>query len=119
MKPIFSSLSLSIAAIFGVFVLSGCYTQLAYISDEPNSVIRDPPPIDYQPQTTIVVYEPIYIPTPPVYYPLPTPGYSPTVTETPPPSATRDSGYRRSESSENRQTADSGTRSSGNRRGGN
>jgi hypothetical protein len=121
MKTIQSTLSLSIVTMFALFVFSGCYTQLAYIADEPDSIIGSPAPVIYQPQTTIVIYEPVYIPDPPqppspgpIYDPLPLPGYSPVATEAPAP--TRDSGYRRSDASEERQTTDSGTRSSGDRR---
>ena len=130
MKTIKSSLFLSILTSFTLFVFSGCYTQLAYVADESDSIVDvspiiiiiDPSPFPCPPPPLPRPTQPILpLPTqpPPVFNPLPPAKSSPTVTK-PAPQPHRDSGYQRSSLSQNNQSDDSNPviRKSGNQRSG-
>ncbi len=99
-------LLLSILVVVCVLGWSGCYTQLATSSDNPEPVINSPTiPTDQPPQ--LEPYDPS--PTDP-YYPPPTDPYQPippagstsngTGSETTPDSPHRQSGYQRSSSTD-------------------
>lgn len=103
MKTIKSSLFLAMAAIFTSSFFIGCYTQLACLSDEPDSVIDSPTIIvinDPLPPIINPIGCPIPIdpapPTPP-YYPLPPAGDSSTspAQASPVQSPHRETGYQR------------------------
>jgi hypothetical protein len=120
MKTIKSSLFLLIMTLVSSIALSGCYTQLAYVADDPDSTVQSTSPaFDIDP--IVVIVNPIIItPPPPVFDPPPIAGSSSVTTETPSHSTVRESGYQRSSSSQNDQTvsSNSGTRTSGVRRSG-
>jgi hypothetical protein len=120
MKTIKVSILMSLLTILFSLALSGCYTQLAFVNNVPDSAIEPSPTIIYQPEiATVYVPIPVYdTPSSPAFYTLPTAGSSSTVTESQ--SQTRDSGYQRYSQSGNTQTISSvsNTRTSGSTRGG-
>ena len=122
MKTIKASLLLLLLTFLFSLTLNGCYTQLAFVNNEPDSAVEPSPTILYQPEiATVYVPVPIYdTPSSPAVYTLPTAGSSSTVTEPQSQSPTRDSGYRRSSQSGDTQTISSvsSTRTSGSTRGG-
>ena len=108
MKTIKVSPLLPLLTILFSLALSGCYTQLAFVSNENDSAVEPSPTYIYQPEiVTVYVPLPYYPPPPPVIDPLPPAGHSPTVTEPPSQPQHRDSGYQRSGESESRQTTSS------------
>jgi hypothetical protein len=122
MKTIKASLLIPLLTMLFSIVLSGCYTQLAFVNNEPDSVIEPSPTIIYQSEIAAVyVHAPVYdIPSPAVFNQLPAVGSSSSATESQSQFRTRDSGYQRPSQSENSQTTNSGynTRTSGSTRGG-
>jgi len=135
MKPINVFIILSLLTIIFSFVLSGCYTQLAFVDDEQYAAVEPSPIIIIQPIIIpinprppiidpILPIEPSPIdpPSPPVINPLPPAGIAITVTQPQPPTPIqiRKSGYKRSDLSENIQPASpvSEKRISGTIRGG-
>ena len=117
MKTIKASLLLPLLTILILSAFSGCYTQFAIEDDDQYSTAESTPIIIYEP-VIIPVYvpEPIYNPpSTPIYNPLPSAGSSQIVTEQQSPQETRDSGYRRSGESENRQTTNLGSQERTNR----
>jgi hypothetical protein len=98
--------SIMVIMVFGGW--SGCYTQLATSSDNPEPVIYSRSDIiDQPPPVTIVIVNPMGDPAPESYYPHrwnPTPlagSASPvTGTDSPPDSPHRQSGYQRSPSTD-------------------
>ena len=120
MKPIEASLRYPLLTFLFSVSLNGCYTQLAFVDDEQYSSVEPSPIIIYAPIIMPMEPGPIIDPQPPVYHPLPPAGSSQTVTAPHSPSPTRDSGYRRTNLSENTQTTNpiSDRRVSGPTRGG-
>jgi hypothetical protein len=121
MKTIKAFLLRPLLTIIFTFMLSSCYTQFAIVDDEDSAAVDSSPTIIYQPEI-IPVYlpGPVYDPPPPVYDPSPSTGSSSTVTQSPPQSRTRESGYQQTSQSDNAQTTSSGsnTRTSGAARSG-
>ncbi|MGD1046856.1 MAG: hypothetical protein ABR936_16230 [Bacteroidota bacterium] len=101
-------LFLFILLVVCVLGLSGCYTQLATSSDNPELVNNSPTVvIDQPPSATVIITEPMIDPIPEQYYPHlwnppPPAGSTSTVTGTdsPPESPHRQSGYERSPSTD-------------------
>jgi hypothetical protein len=101
-------LFLSIVVVVSLSGWSGCYTQLATSSDNPEPVNNSPTPvIDQSPPATIIIVNPMVDPTSEPYYPHPwyppaSAGSTSTVTGTdsPPESPHRQSGYQRSPSTD-------------------
>jgi hypothetical protein len=120
MKTIKSSLLLSILTIFALLFFSGCYTQLAFVADEPDSAIDYPSTIAEQVPTTVIIDQTIFmIDRSPTSSPLPVASSTSITNETHASSPARESGYRRPSSSQDRQTVDSNsdTRTSGSQHG--
>jgi len=122
MKTIKSLLIVSLITLSFSLALSGCYTQLAFVNNEQDSAVEPSQTIIYQPErVTMYVPVPEYNPqSSPVFNSLPTAGSSAAVNESQSQSRTRESGYQRSDQSENAQTTSSltTTRTSGLTRGG-
>jgi hypothetical protein len=117
MKTIKASLLMSLLTMSISLILSGCYTQLAFVNDEQASTTELSPIIIYQPEI-VPVYVPVYDPPPaPVYSPLPSAGSSSDRSVQQPPSRPRDTGYQRSGET---QTTNSGSdiRTSGSKHSG-
>ena len=122
MKTIKSLLLVSLIILSFSLALSGCYTQLAFVNNEQDSAVEPSQTIINQPEiVTVYVPVPEYNPqSSPVFNSLPTAGSSAAVNESQSQSRTRESGYQRSDQSENAQTTSSltTTRTSGLTRGG-
>ena len=117
MKTIKASLLLPLLTILILSAFSGCYTRFAIEEDDQYSTAESTPIIIYEP-VIIPVYvpEPIYNPpSTPIYNPLPSAGSSQIGTVQQSPQGIRDSGYRRSGESENRQTTNLGSQERANR----
>ena len=122
MKTIKSLLIVSLITLSFSLALSGCYTQLAFVNNEQDLAVEPSQTNIYQPEiVTVYVPVPEYNPqSSPVFNSLPTAGSSAAVNESQSQSRTRESGYQRSDQSENAQTTSSltTTRTSGLTRGG-
>jgi hypothetical protein len=101
-------LFLSIVGFVCVLSWSGCYTQLATSSDNPEPVNNSPSAvIDQPPSATVIFVDPVIDSAPESYYPHPwypptSAGSTSTVTGTDSPSESphRQSGYQRSPSTD-------------------
>ena len=118
MKKIKFSLFFSILTIFSLFAFNGCYTQLAYVDDEADSQVDHSSTITFQEPLIVMVEQPIIIaPSAPVFFPSSTAASTTTTTATEAQSHSpvRESGYRRSTSSQDHQTveANSGNHTTG------
>jgi hypothetical protein len=121
MKPNKASLLLPLLTILFSIALSGCYTQLAFVDNDPDSAIEALPTDIYQPKIIpVYVTTPYVTPPPAVIYQMPAAGFTSSVTEPQSQSRTRESGYQRSSQSAPPQTANpvSEIRTSGQTRGG-
>jgi hypothetical protein len=118
MKTIKSLLFLSMFAILIISSFSGCYTQLAYVADEPDPAVYHPPIAVDQTTTTVIVN---YIPydnwEPPINNSLPVASSTSATTVNQSNSQTRDSGYQRSTCGAQTPSTNSSTRTSGSTRG--
>jgi hypothetical protein len=105
--------------VLAAMLLSGCYTQLALNSDEPEPVAEAQSPEIIQPPPVVIIWEPVFNPDPPSYYPPPLAGAAAPAPAIPqkPDSPTRDIGNHRPDSGRSEAT-DSGTRTTGSTRGG-
>jgi len=111
MKTIKISLLLPLLTISISLAFCGCYTQFAIEDDDQYSTAESTPIIIYEPLIMpVYVPEPIYNPpSTSIYNSLPSAGSSQIVTVQQSPQEIRDSGYRRSGESENRQTPNPGS----------
>lgn len=119
MKTIKPLIFLSMFAILIILSFSGCYTQLAFVTDESDQPVYHPPiAIDQTTTTVIVNYIPYDNWEPPINNSLPVASSTSTTTVNQSSSQTRDSGYQRSTYDAQTSSSNSGTRTSGSTRSG-
>ena len=120
MKTIKASLLFSMLTMFTSLVLSGCYTQLAFVDDEQDSAFEPSPIIINQPIIVIEPVHPIWDPIPYPVNPGPPAGGVSAPTTPQPATPSRDFGYQRPSQSDNSQTttSSSNSRPIGSTRGG-
>lgn len=101
MKSTKSVIFLSMLTFLTSLFLSGCYTQLALVEDEPDSIVDPQPTVINQTSMVVYVNEPVYY-SQPAFVPssLPIVVSSSPVPQTQSQTGTRESGYQRTVSSD-------------------